>query len=165
MSFSDFIWHAYNTWSIFIQPYGRAIPPHRTPPPPPPPPLRHAGPLLTCHLQHTLLRLVLLKKAEQHVEHIFLSARFDCRSPNEKSRNHPTREERNKEKHLKQSQFQSIGVSSPLPYNDTSAHDIIFLANKRCAHAATHQCPYLTDSNSSLCRPCAQAAANNQPCA
>lgn len=41
---------------------------------------------------------------------------------------------------------------------------IISVSNKKCAHAVTHECPYLADSNSSLCTPCAVAAANGHPC-
>lgn len=41
---------------------------------------------------------------------------------------------------------------------------LLYLSNKKCAHAVTHQCPYLADSNSTLCTPCAVAAASGQPC-
>ncbi|KAF4503854.1 hypothetical protein G6O67_008793 [Ophiocordyceps sinensis] len=38
------------------------------------------------------------------------------------------------------------------------------VSNKKCAHSATHECPYLADSNSTLCNPCAVNAAKGQPC-
>ncbi|KAM4055227.1 hypothetical protein HRG_006027 [Hirsutella rhossiliensis] len=41
---------------------------------------------------------------------------------------------------------------------------IISVSNKKCAHSATHECPYLADSNSTLCNPCAVNAAKGQPC-
>ncbi|OAQ62566.1 hypothetical protein VFPBJ_11368 [Purpureocillium lilacinum] len=42
---------------------------------------------------------------------------------------------------------------------------VVVHSNKRCGHAKTHQCPRLADSNSSLCTPCAIAAASGGPCA
>lgn len=41
---------------------------------------------------------------------------------------------------------------------------ILSLSNKKCAHAVTHGCPFLADSNGSLCTACAYAVANGQPC-
>ncbi|KYK56954.1 hypothetical protein DCS_03960 [Drechmeria coniospora] len=48
--------------------------------------------------------------------------------------------------------------------DDDDASGIRSAANKKCAHATTHQCPYLTDSNSTLCAPCSEAVAKGQPC-
>lgn len=42
--------------------------------------------------------------------------------------------------------------------------EVVRFSNKKCAHAATHDCPYLVDSNASLCAPCTHAAANGHPC-
>lgn len=41
---------------------------------------------------------------------------------------------------------------------------IISVSNKKCAHYTNHECPYLADSNSTLCSPCAVNAAKGQPC-
>ncbi|KAK5988969.1 hypothetical protein PT974_10467 [Cladobotryum mycophilum] len=41
---------------------------------------------------------------------------------------------------------------------------ITSFSNKKCAHSLTHDCPYLADSNSSLCTACSIAVANGQPC-
>lgn len=41
---------------------------------------------------------------------------------------------------------------------------LVTFSNKLCAHATTHQCPFLTDSSTSLCPRCATAVANGMPC-
>ena len=61
-------------------------------------------------------------------------------------------------------------VEYPRPLNTDVAKkmtlcDITTFSNKKCAHSLTHDCPFLADSNSSLCAPCAVAVANGQPCA
>lgn len=52
----------------------------------------------------------------------------------------------------------SYDYGTPLPPG------ILSFSNKKCAHAVTHDCPFLTDSNCSLCSACAYAVANGQPC-
>lgn len=47
---------------------------------------------------------------------------------------------------------------------ETLPPGILSLSNKKCAHAVTHDCPYLADSNCSLCTACAYAVANGQTC-
>lgn len=37
-------------------------------------------------------------------------------------------------------------------------------SNQKCAHALTHDCPHLADSNGTLCTACATAQASGQPC-
>lgn len=62
----------------------------------------------------------------------------------------------------------SLDLASTLVKHDRadikSVIGITKLSNKKCAHALTHECPFLADSNSSLCTPCALAAENGQSC-
>ncbi|KAH0495815.1 hypothetical protein TgHK011_009345 [Trichoderma gracile] len=71
---------------------------------------------------------------------------------------------------------QAMPPMSPLPssrgpiegdvdiYFGTLPPGMISFSNKKCAHAVTHDCPFLVDSNSTLCTACAYAVAHGQPC-